>query len=264
VNSVSDGLGAHFLGFPWCLPARLYAGGRFIGKESPRKPELGALWTLASNIGFGIEPDPRFLGPAVRADERVVVFRHLSSELRAFSVSREYEAAALLLNFAVVISLADGTMCDSEQSLIDEYLKTALNLPEGECRRLHAYLAWLADHQPKLSSIAKKAILLPESRRRDLVRFLASIVNADGVISPGEIKTLGKIYKSLGLNPDEVYSDLHLVATTKAATEPVWVKVGDPPVGFPIPPPPSHAIPGLTLDTAAIARKLAETGAASK
>jgi hypothetical protein len=45
--------------------------------------------------------------------------------------------------------------------------------------------------------------------RREIALFLVQTANADGVVSPGEVKLLEKIYKLLEIDSQQLYSDLH-------------------------------------------------------
>ena len=82
---------------------------------------------------------------------------------------------------------------------------------------------------------------------------------ADGVIDPGEIKAVERLYKSIGLATDGIYSALHALT---AASEPVTVRPAQgEPKEFVIPAPPHDR--KVSLDANRIAALLADTARAS-
>jgi hypothetical protein len=50
---------------------------------------------------------------------------------------------------------------------------------------------------------------LPTTARETLAAFMATLAQADGVVSPDEVKFLEKVYKALGVEPKRVFSDIH-------------------------------------------------------
>ena len=92
-------------------------------------------------------------------------------------------------------------------------------------------------------------------------RIIVAIANADGVIHRDEIASIEKIYRVMGLDPSEVYSDLHVGAM---ADEPVSVRPAvSAPAGETIPPETSNRT-GIVLDRSRIAEISRQTEQASK
>ena len=82
---------------------------------------------------------------------------------------------------------------------------------------------------------------------------------ADGVIDPGEIKAVERLYKSIGLATDGIYSALHALL---AGGEPVTVRPArEGPAEFAIPPPERER--RVSLDTERVAKLMADTARAS-
>ena len=54
---------------------------------------------------------------------------------------------------------------------------------------------------------------IPENNRHELAQFALAMIVADGVIDPREIEAVKKLYQTMGLTPDNVYSDLHALKT---------------------------------------------------
>jgi len=212
--------------------------------------------TLAA-MGFGIEPDVRFGGPVPSKNTKICLFQ--LPEAAASAPSAEYSAATVLVHLAAVVSTADGVVSQQEQACLEEHVAGALHLAEDERHRLHAHLRWALSERPGLNGIKKRIQVLALSQRQVVGRFLVGVANIDGRISPEEVETLGKIYRMLGLNPDDVYRDAH-----EAATEPVTVKPASGGGGFALPGEPAPTTTaGIQLDAAAVEAKLRETAAVS-
>ena len=214
--------GDELIGFwPTTLPARM------------TKKEVITCAQLLERHGIGIEPDVRLGGPAI-ASGPVVLFDAGGDPPR--SAGSEYVAATTLLQLAVAVNSADGTVGSSEQQVLLDHLSTALSLTSGEVERLIAHLHWLTATGSKLTGLTKRLRELPDERRQSMADVLVAVAAADGVISPGEVKTLTKIYKLLGLDPDLVYSRLH----SQAATMPAAAAAGSGPRR-------RHSRPGVTV-----------------
>nr|WP_176921380.1 TerB N-terminal domain-containing protein [Pseudonocardia oroxyli] len=180
------------------------------------KKEVVACAQLLERHGIGIEPDVRLGGAAISAGP-VVLFDASYDPPR--SAGTEYVAATTLLQLAVAVSAADGDVDSSEQQVLLDHLGSALALTPGEVERLIAHLHWLTATGSKLTGLTKRLREMPEERRRSMADVLVAVAAADGVISGDEVKTLGKIYKLLGLDPDDVYSRLHSQTTVAAPVE---------------------------------------------
>ncbi|MBF3290785.1 tellurite resistance TerB family protein, partial [Pseudomonas aeruginosa] len=70
---------------------------------------------------------------------------------------------------------------------------------------------------PTLQSLKKKLEPLADSARRAVAAFLAHLAQVDGEVSPAEVKLLERVYKTLQLDSQSLYSDLHVVASGNPA-----------------------------------------------
>ena len=222
------------------------------------KRDATALAQILAALGFGIEPDVRFGGPVPSSNTKVCLFHQESNAPTAPTPA--YTGASLLVQLAAMVSAADGKVTQQEQEHLETHVANSLDLSHDERHRLQVHLRWVLAERPGLAGVKQRIENLTLSQRQTIGRFLVSIASADGQISPDEVEMLGKTYRILGLNPQDVYSDVH-----KAATEPITIKSAEASVhGFKLP---ARQIPvqtpGLQLDAEAIQNKLKETAAVS-
>ena len=194
-----------------------------------------------SEAGLGMEPDARFGGAVPDTGSTVVFF---ADEIASASVSpsARYTAAALTLQLGAAVAMADGIPSDVEKGLMTRQLEEWLHLSESERRRLHAFMRLVLVLPPKLSGIKGKVEALDKAQRDAIGDFLTLIAQSDAVVTTAEVKNLEKSFRLLGLDPQTVYSKLHV-----AATEPVTVLPGGGERGHPIPKPP-RAAPGTRIE----------------
>ncbi len=231
-----------------------------FGSGKLSKSEAVLLAQLLEKGGFGIEPDVRFGGAPLEPSSKVVIFT-LPPDSTAVASPR-FAAAAVLLHLAVAVSVADGSISESEKQTLETHLEQALALSASERLRLSAHLLWLMTSQPSMTGLKKRLEPLDLRQRAALAEFIISVAGADGQISPNEIRTLEKIYPMLGLTSDDVYSHIHAMAAGAAPVvddnEPVTVIPAQPTTGYAIPPPPGSTRT-IRLDMATVKTKLAES-----
>lgn len=237
-----------FLYWPSATPAKM------------KRNEAVLLSQALQKIGFGIEPDVRFGGTAPESGEHIVIFPLAKDAPSAPSPG--YSAAAMLLHLACVVSSADEHASTEERAVLEEHLEAALHLSSGERARLSARLEWLLHKDPGTARLKKQLEKLGQTERKSIGEFLIGVAAADGHIAPAEVNALTKIYKLLGLPPEEVYGDLHGAAVSQVAGEepvPVLAAVKTD-TGYRIP---RERKTEITLDADTIERKLAETASVS-
>ena len=236
-----------------------------IAEYPSRKPntlttrEGTAFTELLEQRGFGVAPDIRYSGINLSKHQHAVVFRLPDKPTEP---AEDYLGATVLLQLGAAVSVADGTVTEDEERHLEAHLEQALNLSRVDRNRLRAHLQWLLADPPKLTGMKSRLQALAPVHRDLAGRFVLSVAAADGYISPEEVKVVGRIYTLLGLNSDQLHSDLHALASGPA-TRPVTVIPSDKPIGHPIPRPPEAAIvptdAGLTLDKQRIAEVMAST-----
>jgi uncharacterized tellurite resistance protein B-like protein len=243
---------------PW-----LIEGAELIDLWSPEsdklpKKEAVMVAQLLEKLGYGIEPDQRFGGPALKRETLAVLFRGQAGDPRAPSPA--YAAASLLLHLLAAVAAADGVVSEDEEEMLESHIHGASELYEGERHRLRAHAQWLVHSPPKPNSLRKRLEALGPDERRGVAHAVTTLAAADGEIDPAEVKTLQKIFSLLDLDPESVYSDLHAIT---AEDGPVIVREGRPEeAGRPIPPRPDTE-ERKGLDRNAIDEKIEETATVS-
>jgi len=131
------------------------------------------------------------------------------------------------------------------------------HLSPAHRKRLKAHLRLASSAPPTIASLKKKFEPVGMEARAKIGRFLAHLAHADGVVSPEEVKFLERTYKALGLEPGQVFTDLHAVP---ASAPPVPTKSAPTPAVTTAKP---ETVPGVQLDTARIAQLQKETAEVS-
>jgi uncharacterized tellurite resistance protein B-like protein len=243
---------------PWLIEGAELIALWSPGSDKLPKKEAVMVAQLLEKLGYGIEPDQRFGGPALKRETLPVLFRGQAGDPRAPSPA--YAAASLLLHLLAAVAAADGVVSEGEEKMLESHIYGAGELYEGERHRLRAHAQWLVQSPPKPNSLRKRLEALGPDERRGIAHAVTTLAAADGEIDPAEVKTLQKIFSLLDLDPESVYSDLHAIT---AGDEPVVVREGRPEeAGRPIPPRPDTE-ERKGLDRNAIDEKIEETATVS-
>ena len=160
--------------------------------------------------GAEIGMEPNVLGGARAPGEQDAVVLFAQPLMDSDVGSRaEYQTAALTLQLASAVAQADGVFHDREIAHLRAEIEGWAHLTLAERHRLHAHLQWLTTSPMNLAALKKKLEPLPTTARETLAAFMATLAQADGVVSPDEVKFLEKVYKALGVEPKRVFSDIH-------------------------------------------------------
>ena len=190
--------------------------------------KLRSLCRVLGEAGLGMEPDARFggstpsagatasAGGSPSAGSTAVLFAD-DAPTAAAEPGAGYSAAALMLQLGAAVAVADGESSAIEQGLLTRQLEEHLHLNESERRRLHARLRLLLIAPPKLRGLKSRVNTLDAAQRNAVGEFLALVAWADGSVSPVEVGALEKAFRLLGLDPQSVYSKMHIAATEPAA-----------------------------------------------
>lgn len=235
------------------------------------KADLVVLAQLLDRKGIGIEPDARFGGNPPATNKPIVLFHRATQQMNA--PSPQYPAALAAINLGMLVAAADGVVSEREMAVLRAAAIDPLDLSADERLRLEAHAALVAANPPTPAVLRRRLSTLSDQRKAEAGQFLISIAAVDGDITADEVRQVESLFRSLGLDPSEIYASLHAAAITTATAgkdaddEPVAVRTtGTAAPRVPLPRPeaqPASTRTGLRLDPALLAAKRAESARAA-
>ncbi|MFK3907626.1 TerB N-terminal domain-containing protein [Pseudomonas monteilii] len=233
--------------------------GRFKSAGALSRDKVVALARALESRRIGLEPDVLSGSRTPKVEDTIALFAADSDEGTLRSTDA-YSAAAVTLDLASAVAAADGDTSLEEVNLLSGHIDSWDHLCIAHRKRLKAHLQIQLKQPPTLASLKKKLEPLTIEAKRKIASFLAHLAQADGEVTPQEVKLLERVYKSLALDPQFVYSDLH-----SAAVRPFHAVEGMPTTAAP-----SKAVQasdntgsGFALDMTKVARLQKETAEVS-
>jgi uncharacterized tellurite resistance protein B-like protein len=156
---------------------------------------------------IGFEPDVLAGAHKPKSVDPILLFT-LTSEAEGEKTS-SYQAATLSVELAAILTLADGHASDAETATVDALIASWEGLAPDLCTRLRAHYRLCLQQPATIASLKNRLATLNADHRRRLVGELSQLAAADGVVSHEEVKMLERVYKTLGIEARELYSDLH-------------------------------------------------------
>lgn len=175
--------------------------------DFPRDKVASLLTALAAS-GIALEPDVRFGARTPKAEDSVALFA-MPPSAEIPKVSDGYLVGALMVDLAASIAMVDGEATAVEIELINREVDAWSHLTAEERARLRARNRVQLAQPSTMAGLKKRLGALTREARREIASFLVQTANADGVVSPGEVKLLEKIYRLLEIDSQQLYSDLH-------------------------------------------------------
>lgn len=185
--------------------------GRFKSAGALSRDKVVALARALESKRIGLEPDVLSGSRTPKAEDTIALFAADSAEGTLRSTDA-YSAAAVTLDLASAVAAADGDTSLEEVNLLSGHIDSWDHLCVAHRKRLKAHLQIQLKQPPTLASLKKKLEPLTIDAKRKIASFLAHLAQADGEVTPQEVKLLERVYKSLTLDPQFVYSDLHSAA----------------------------------------------------
>jgi len=222
----------------------------FEGKSAQTKEKTLALARALESISIGIEPDVLGGAKLPKPEEHLVLFSLPTSEL-ASRATPAYQAAALTLQLASAVAAADGDFGVEELGHLRAQVQSWSHLAPGHIKRLLAHLKLLTIAPASLTSLKKRLEPLDVAAKETIATFMASVAQADGIVTPAEVKMLEKVYKALGVESKKVFSDVHAAAAGVQKVSSVSAAPGS--SGFKLDP---ARIAALQQDTEAVSAML--------
>ena len=188
----------------------------FPDAASLTKSKYTNLCAALGVLGVGIEPDVRFGGTVPSPDDPVAVFPSDMTE----QTTDGFGITALLLQLASFVAGTDGEFSGEEVQKLREHICTQTGLTLPEQQRLVARMATYRTKPPSASSLKRAIEGIDPRTRTAIVDHLLTILHADGVVSPAEVKALEVIYTLIGIDAATLYTKLHTLAVHDEMADP--------------------------------------------
>lgn len=220
---------------------------------------MNQIGALLDRLDAAFEPDRRYGGGSLEADDCVVIFK--AADGAPIDHNRpDYAAARTMVEVAALAALSDGTPGISEFDSLRRDLDSFEGLSQMERTRLVAYALALFRDPPKQQSILRRLGELSSSERQTIAQSAILAVLADGRVTPEEVRFIERLHKALRLPQGDVYAALHRGAVN--VDDPVVVATEERRPGLSIPQEDS-ADNQIIVDEARLARIRSETQAVS-
>lgn len=181
-------------------------------------------------------PDARFHNIKPNPDGKVVIFPHGHGV--DFRPSKEFRAVGTILRLGAMVSQINQDLSPAEEATLQNLIQDTRELTNIEKDSLLAFLHWCLRTPQGTAGLKQGLAEVSTAEKTVISHILISVALADGCIDPKEVKQLEKLYTALGLDKDQVTSDIHALAAT---SEPVTVGLRDPETTFSIPKPMTEA-----------------------
>ena len=209
-----------------------------------------------ARLSIGMAPDPRFALRSPKYGEPVVLFRLPEGVTVLDEVSSRYKSILVAVAVGSFVAQADDAIASKEHDQLIDMIDAAEELPGAERARLRANLDWMMAVAPDLALFRRHVKELPNDISQELGKLALALAASDGVVSAHEVSALERLYRTLGLETDGIYSAIH---TLISRDEPVTVlPSGDREEGFAIPSRPDDSST-VNLDAERIASVMANT-----
>lgn len=191
--------------------------GRFGYAGALPRGTIIALARAFESLNIGFEPDVLSGSRTPKNLDTIVLFAADADDASVRTTS-DYQAAVVTLDLASAVAAADGVTSSEEMAQLGQHIDSWNHLRTAHRKRLKAHLQIQILQPPTLASLKKKLSPLNADAKRAMARFLAHLAQADGNVSPQEVRLLERVYKTLELDPQLLYGDLHGAAINSPDT----------------------------------------------
>lgn len=192
---------------------------RFKATGNLTRDKLSVLARVLGEAGVAMEPDVRISGRTPKNTDSVALYATPPSNSTNLA-DETYLTLALMVDMAASIAMADGVATDPEIALIYRQIESWSQMAPRQQDRLKARVQVQIAQPSTLASLKKRLEPLSVDAKHSLAALLVQTANADGVVSPAEVKLLEKVYQALGLDLQQLYGDLHGNAVVGSPTSP--------------------------------------------
>lgn len=181
---------------------------RFNSAGTLSRGKVLAMAKALEALNIGMEPDVLSGSRTPKNLETIVLFGASDSD-GSLRTTADYDAALVTLDLASAVAAANGETSLEEMALVGRHIDSWDHLSVAHRKRLKAYLQIQMQQPPTLASLRKKLSPLAHDAKRTIASFLAHLAQADGEVSPQEVRLLERVYKTLDQDPQLLYGDLH-------------------------------------------------------
>lgn len=182
--------------------------GRFGSADALPRRTIVALARAFESLNIGFEPDVLSGSRTPKNPDTIILFAAGDDDASVRTTS-DYHAAVVTLDLASAVAAADRETSSNEMALLGRHIDSWTHLGVTHRKRLKARLQIQILQPPTLASLKKKLSPLNADAKRAMASFLAHLAQADGNVSPTEVRLLERVYKTLELDPQLLYGDLH-------------------------------------------------------
>lgn len=187
---------------------------------------LLALQRALERHQVAVEPETMAQGKFPGITDTVVLFAAQADDDHSLATPSG-RAAALMLDLGCSVAQADGTVDPAEMMMLIRQIEHWPGLTANQRGRLKARLRRTLIQPPSVRSSVVVEDDLPESVRKAVGHLLTSLAHVGGEPGAEEVKRIERAYRSLGLDPGDVYRHLHEAGSSgrvAPATEPARAK----------------------------------------
>lgn len=182
--------------------------GRFGSSGALTRGTTVALARALESLNIGFEPDVLSGSRTPKNSDTIVLFA-TGDDDGSLRTTSDYHAAVVTLDLASAVAAVDGESSSDEMTQLGRHIDSWSHLCVSHRKRLKAHLQIQTLQPPTLASLKKKLSPLNADAKRTIAGFLVHLAQADGHVSPQEVRLLERVYKTLELDPQLLYGDLH-------------------------------------------------------
>ncbi|ENA1753308.1 TerB N-terminal domain-containing protein [Yersinia ruckeri] len=176
--------------------------------------KVAALVKALEKMQLGVEPDILTDNITPSAQDTIALFPITLLKTESETLPA-YRVTVVTLDLACAAVMVDGSISEPELNMLCQHIDAWGHLSPGQRMRLKAYLQPGIKKASTLGALRKKLEPLNVAIRRAIARFLSHLIQADGKVTPQEVKFLERVYLRLSLDNKLVYTDLQQPGATK-------------------------------------------------
>ena len=158
-----------------------------------------------NRAGFLMAPDIRLHGVGITPDGSILI-AHKTCDIQP---NERLRIISIFIQLGAIVAQNDNVISPKEVDYLQNMILKRQHLSDDEKASLLLWLHWcLRNPQTIANSTTHIENNFPESIKAQLSRMLIETAAADDAITPPEKQALVSLYRTVGLNPDWVASDI--------------------------------------------------------